>query len=269
MFKNSKLTKPVYFAFSYDEEIGCLAGPDLVKAINKDYSEKPTFAIIGEPSMMQPIVGQKGICVLETTVYGSAGHSSRIKQEVSAIHVAARLISWLEDKMDALIKAGKIDERFNPAHTSLHVGTINAGIAPNVIADKCSFHWDVRVIPGDLIAEIVADFKAYCDEMEVELKKRFSGARIVTEEHHPPVPPLSTALESPMIPLICKVSGSDVLGTVAYAAEAGQFSLGGFETVICGPGDIAQAHRANEFIAIDQLEQCLTMMKKIADEFSG
>jgi acetylornithine deacetylase len=268
MFKNAGLKKPVYFAFSYDEEIGCLAGPELAAAISNHYKLKPEFAIIGEPSMMKPVIGQKGICVLETTVYGSAGHSSRIRQEVSAIHVAARLISWLEDKMDQLIADGRLDERFNPPHTSLHIGMINGGIAPNVIADKCTFYLDVRVIPQDDILTIIHDFEMYCKKMEDNLKLRFADTRIVTEQHHPPVPPLGTDETSDIIPLIKKISGHTELSTVAYAAEAGQFANEGFKTVICGPGDIAQAHRANEFIDIDQLDKCLKMMDSLAKEFS-
>jgi acetylornithine deacetylase len=268
MFKNAGLKKPVYFAFSYDEEIGCLAGPELAAAIKNHYKTKPEFAIIGEPSMMKPVIGQKGICVLETTVYGSAGHSSRIRQEVSAIHVAARLISWLEDKMDQLISDGRLDERFNPPHTSLHVGMIHGGIAPNVIADKCTFYWDVRVIPLDDIHLIISDFEEYCISMVDDLKKRYPETRIVTVQHHPPVPPLGTDETSDIVPLIKKISGNNELSTVAYAAEAGQFANEGFKTVICGPGDIAQAHRANEFIDIDQLDKCLKMMDSLANEFS-
>lgn len=268
MFKSAGLKKPVYFAFSYDEEIGCLAGPELAAAIKNHYKSKPEFAIIGEPSMMKPVIGQKGICVLETTVHGSAGHSSRIRQEVSAIHVAAKLISWLEDKMDQLISDGRLDKRFNPPHTSLHVGMISGGIAPNVIADKCTFYWDVRVIPQDDILTIIRDFKNYCKKMEDDLKLRFADTRIVTEQHHPPVPPLGTDETSDIIPLIKKISGHTELSTVAYAAEAGQFANEGFKTVICGPGDIAQAHRANEFIDIDQLDKCLKMMDTLATEFS-
>lgn len=268
LFKNADLKRPVYFAFSYDEEIGCVAAPALVQAVKDFYSEKPKYAIIGEPSRMQPIVGQKGICVLETTVHGSAGHSSRIRQEVSAIHVAARLITWLEQKMDALIAAGRTDDRFRPNHTSLHSGTIHGGIAPNVIADKCSFHWDVRTIPADRIEDIIAEFESHCRELEKELQQRFPGARIETVQHHPPVPPLDTPEHLPVVELIRRLSGVQELDTVAYAAEAGQFAEGGFESVICGPGDIAQAHRANEFIEISQLEKGMEMMRKLAEELA-
>ena len=268
LFSKSKLRKPIYFAFSYDEEIGCLAGPELAAAVNKKYTEKPEFAIIGEPSLMQPVVGQKGICVLETIVNGSAGHSSRIRQEVSAIHVAARLISWLESRMDVYADGDIKDERFNPPHSSIHVGKIFGGIAPNVIADKCTFYWDVRVIPRHDVRKIISEFNDYCQMVELELRERFSDFGIITREDHPPVPPLGTEDNSPVVDLIRKITGNHDLQTVAYAAEAGQFSNEGFKTVICGPGDIAQAHRANEFVAIDQLEECIVMMENLAKEFS-
>ncbi len=268
VFKNAPLKKPIYFAFSYDEEIGCLAAPELAKAIHNFYSEKPKFAIIGEPSMMQPIVGQKGICVFKTTVYGSAGHSSRIRQEVSAIHVAAKLVLWLEEKMNKLVEGGDVDDRFEPNHTSIHIGKFNGGIAHNIVADRCEFCWDVRIIPKSSLAQIRLDFETYCEEIEKELKIRFEGAKIITEIYHPAVPPLDTPDHLEVVDLIKKISGNSTLGTVSYAAEAGQFSEEGFQTVICGPGDIAQAHRANEFIAIEQLEQCLKMLEKLANELS-
>lgn len=263
----ANLRRPIYFAFSYDEEIGCLAAPELVRAIKDFYSEKPKYAIIGEPSRLQPIVGQKGICVLETTVHGSAGHSSRIRQEVSAIHVAARLIVWLENKMAELIELGQTDDRFQPNHSSLHSGTIHGGIAPNVIADVCTFQWDLRVIPADSLSGIVQDFETYCRDLERELQLRFAGAKIVTVQHHPPVPPLDTPEHLSVVSLIRKLSGEQTLKTVAYAAEAGQFAEGGFEAVICGPGDIAQAHRANEFIEIEQLKKGLEFIERLILEF--
>jgi acetylornithine deacetylase len=267
-FKQADLKKPIYFAFSYDEEIGCLAGSALANAILNHYEESPKYAIIGEPSMMQPVIGQKGICVLETKVHGSAGHSSRIKQEVSAIHIAAKLIVWLEQKMDEFIHKGSINPLFDPPHTSLHVGVISGGIAPNVIADQCSFYWDVRVIPEDSVADILADFDEYCMSIEVEMRKKYAGAFINTSMNHPPVPPLGTHKDASIVNLIQEITGKQSLSTVAYAAEAGQFSEVGFEAVICGPGDIAQAHRANEFIAGEQLNECLQMLDKLALLFS-
>lgn len=265
----TELKKPIYFAFSYDEEVGCLAGPELAKAIHTDYKETPKYAIIGEPSLMEPIVGQKGIYILETYVNGSAGHSSRIKQEVSAIHEAMRLILWLENKMNQLIEDNRLDDRFHPPHSSIHVGLVNGGIAPNVIADKAHFYWDLRTIPMDDTESIVSEFEAFCRQREEELRHIFPGFKIDTIENHPPVPPLDTKADDDVVDLVKRLSGKSKLNTVAYAAEAGQFANEGFQTAICGPGSIAQAHRANEFIAKDELVKGMQMMRHLIHELSS
>ncbi|MCB0462475.1 MAG: acetylornithine deacetylase [Flavobacteriaceae bacterium] len=265
----ANLKKPIYFAFSYDEEVGCLAGPELARAINTDYTETPKYAIIGEPSLMEPIVGQKGIYILETYVNGSAGHSSRIKQEVSAIHESMRLILWLENRMNKLIEDNRLDDRFHPPHSSIHVGLVNGGIAPNVIADNAHFYWDLRSIPMDDTQTIVNEFEAYCRQREEELRQVFPGFKIETIENHPPVPPLDTKANDDVVDLVKRISGKSKLNTVAYAAEAGQFANEGFQTAICGPGSIAQAHRANEFIAKEELVKGMKMMEKLIDELSA
>ena len=262
------LAKPIYFAFSYDEEIGCLAAPDLVKHIKQTYTEKPAYAIIGEPSLMQPIIGQKGIYILDVTLNGSAGHSSRIKQEVSAIHEASKLILWLENKMDTLCNTSVPDNRFNPSHTSLHVGMIQGGIAPNVIADHAHFTVDIRTIPNDNVQDIVNDFMAFCAEREQKLKKIFPDFNITITENHPPVPPLDTKENAAIVGLVKRISGNTHTSGVSYAAEAGQFAEGGFESIICGPGSIAQAHRANEFISKEQLALGVSMLQKLIVELS-
>lgn len=263
MMVEADLKTPIYFAFSYDEEIGCLAGPDLVKAINTQYQENPKYAIIGEPSMLQPMIGQKGICVLETHVNGSAGHSSRILQEVSAIHESARLVIWLEDKMKNLVAEGRIDQRFHPPHTSLHIGQIKGGIAPNIIADSTSFYWDVRTIPMDNALKIITEFEAYSKSREKELREIFPGFKITTQQHHPPVPPLDTNENDDVVAFTQNLVDNNTWDTVSYAAEAGQFSEGGFQAIICGPGSIAQAHRANEYIEIDQMHKGVIMIKNL------
>ncbi|UOY06337.1 acetylornithine deacetylase [Muricauda sp. SCSIO 64092] len=265
----ANLKKPIYFAFSYDEEVGCLAGPELAQAMKTHYRETPKYAIIGEPSLMEPIVGQKGIYILETYVNGSAGHSSRIKQEVSAIHESMRLILWLENKMDQLIANQRLDDRFHPPHSSIHIGLVDGGIAPNVIADKAHFYWDLRTIPMDDMGSIVAEFEAYCRKREEELRKLFPDFSIKTVENHPPVPHLDTKADDAIVDLVKRLSGNATLNTVSYAAEAGQFANEGFQSAICGPGSIAQAHRADEYISHEQLEKGMEMMEKLIQELSS
>lgn len=263
------LKKPIYFAFSYDEEIGCLAAPELAAHINSHYTEKPKFAIIGEPSMMIPTIGQKGICIYETTVTGSQGHSSRIKTEVSAIHEAMRCVLWLENKMNSLIDAGKTDDRFTPNHTSIHCGIMKGGIASNVIAQECYFTWDVRTIPSETPEEIKAEFEVYCEERKAELRKIFPGFDIKTNYIHPAVPGLDTQEDEEIVSLVKELAGTDEIDAVSYAAEAGQFQEAGFQAMICGPGDIAQAHRADEFISKEQLDMGVQFMYRLINKLSN
>lgn len=264
----ANLEKPIYFAFSYDEEIGCLSAPDLIIHIKKTYKEKPKYALIGEPSLLQPILAQKGINIFDTHIYGSSGHSSRIKKEVSAIHEASRLILWLENKMNELVDTTPNDARFNPPHTTIHIGKFNGGIAPNVIADKATFSWDIRTIPRDSIDVILKDFKAHCAQHETALKKIFPDFRIETVARHAAVPHLDTHPDKDVVNLIKKVSGSSTYNAVSYASEAGQFAQGGFESIICGPGSIAQAHTANEFISKEQLYKGEKMIEALIYEMS-
>ena len=261
------LKRPIYFAFSYDEEIGCLGAPELITHLQNYYSETPKYALIGEPSLLQPIIGHKGIGLYTTTVNGSAGHSSSIRKEVSAIHEAARLVLWLEEKMNALASES-VDERFSPPHSSLHIGLIQGGIAPNVIADKATFSWDVRVIPKDKLADIIADFETHCRQRERELQSLFSGFKIQTKEWHAPVPPLDTHKEQDIVKLLQNINPNSVLGTVPYAAEAGQYAAAGIESIICGPGSIDQAHRPNEFVERSELDKCILLLQNLCHEFS-
>ena len=261
------LKKPIYFAFSYDEEIGCLAAPELIEHIKKTYPENATYAIIGEPSSLEPVIGKKGVCYVQTEVNGSAGHSSGIHKEISAIHESTRLIMWLENKMN-LLALEKQDHRFEPPHSTLHVGQISGGVATNIVADYTRFEWDVRVIPKDAIQTIFDDFFTFCKEREEEVRKLFPGFKITNTLLHPPVPALDTKETDPIVALTKKISGNNTWRTVAYAAEAGQFHEAGYQSIICGPGSIEQAHRANEFTTQKQLDKCVVMLQKLITEFS-
>ena len=219
------LKKPIYFAFSYDEEIGCLAAPKLAAHINSHYLEKPKFAIIGEPSMMIPTLGQKGICIYETIVTGSEGHSSRIKTEVSAIHEAMRLVMWLENKMNSLILEGKTDDRFQPNHTSIHIGIMRGGIASNVIAQECYFTWDVRTIPSETPQEIREEFDLYCEQRKKELREVLPSFDVRTNHIHPAVPSLDVDQNAEIVSLVKKLANNEHTDAVSYAAK---------QAIICG-----------------------------------
>ncbi len=267
-FVKTPLARPIYLAFSYDEEIGCVSGRVLADAIRAHYPEHPAYCIVGEPSGWRPVVGHKGIAVYRLRVRGSAGHSSRIRTEVSAVHEAARLITWLDDYMDGLVVSGRIDARFDPPHSSLHAGMIVGGTAHNIIADECAFTVDIRCLPSDDPNAILADLQAFAKTREAVLQARFAGASIEIEVYHAAVPALDTPVESEIVKLIQELTGLTSTETVAYASEAGQFTEAGFATVICGPGNIAQAHRTDEYVEFAQLARGKELMQALAVRLS-
>lgn len=266
--KKASLKKPIYFAFSYDEEIGCLSGPIIARAIRDHYKEKPAMAIIGEPTSMQLANAEKGMGVFETTIYSRAGHSSQIRSGASAIQEAAKLMIWLEDKMESLIKKGQIDDRFSPPHSTMQAGICQGGLAPNIIADHCHIQWDLRIIPADNWKAIFNDFLQYCQEREVRCQESVPEFRIKTVPQYPFVPALDTNKEADSVQFAKNLVNDQELATVAFASEAGQFAEVGFEAVLCGPGHVTECHIANEYVEVEQLQECLTFMDRLIQQLS-
>ncbi|MDG2450778.1 MAG: acetylornithine deacetylase, partial [Saprospiraceae bacterium] len=256
----SSLQRPIYFAFSYDEEVGCLAGPALVQNIKETYSEKPAYAIIGEPTSMKTNASGKGIAVFTTHVRSSAAHSSEIRKSVSAINEAMILIKWLNDKMEELADEEKSDQRFAPPHTTIHVGTIQGGTAVNIVADSCKFEWDVRNIPADNVSDIFEDFNTFCGQRESFNRSINAEFQIITTPKFPIVPSLDTPENVAIVNLVNQWTNTDKTESVSFGSEAGQFAEGGYQAVLCGPGNMEQGHRADEFVEIDQLEKCIAML---------
>ncbi|GGY00724.1 acetylornithine deacetylase [Litchfieldella qijiaojingensis] len=258
------LTRPIYLAFSYDEEVGCLGAPRLIERLMADHP-RPAAVIVGEPTLMAPVVAQKGITNLRTTVTGRAAHSSQINQGVSAIHVAARLVARIEDIMAELREEGRVDEAFNVAHSSLHVGKIQGGTAINIMAQECHFDWEIRHLPHDSFDELLARFTTFAEALEAEFKSRAPEAGIRTERLTSTVPALADRDNAAALTLCHELMGQRRSEAVAYATEAGQFQSAGLPTVICGPGSIAQAHQPDEYIEIEQLEAGARFMERLGE----
>ncbi|GHE20271.1 acetylornithine deacetylase [Halomonas urumqiensis] len=253
------LAKPLYLAFSYDEEVGCIGAPRMIERLMADHP-RPAAVIVGEPTLMQPVVAHKGATNLRTTVTGRASHSSQVNQGVSAIHVAARMVTRIEDVMAELKAEGRVDEAFNVVHSSLHVGTISGGTAINIMARECRFDWEIRHLPSDRYEDLVGRVDAYARTLEAEMRKRAPEASIVTEALNTTVPALADDNNAEVLALCHALLGERPSGAVAYATEAGQFQREGLPTVICGPGSISQAHQPDEFIAISELDACTRFM---------
>ncbi|NQV57234.1 MAG: M20/M25/M40 family metallo-hydrolase, partial [Rhodospirillales bacterium] len=252
---------PLHIVLSYDEEVGCLGAPGLIKRYRKDFPEA-LAAIIGEPTEMKLANAHKGIAAFETRITGKPGHSSNPGAGVNAINYAARCIKALEDIADDFRRGGK-HPRFSPPHATLSVGTIEGGNAINIIAENCVIGWECRSVTGTEADEAIAKFEEYCRSRLVpEMQEGDAGAGIETRRTAH-VPPLRSDGDNVAEELVRRLTGQNEAGVISFAAEAGLFQEAGIPAVIIGPGSIAQAHRADEYVSIDQLEECTLFIRRI------
>ena len=259
------VAKPLQLALSFDEEVGCTGAPPMIEAM-QPVLPKGAAVIVGEPSMMKAVTGHKGGVGYHTHVIGFEVHSSIAYQGVSAIHEAARLIQWSNEINEASAAAEPqgVAAMFDPPYTTWHVGTIQGGTANNITAKDCSFVMGYRVVPGDdpadlerlwldKVAEVQAAMQAVHPDTEIRLTPYYD------------VPPLRPETEGAAETLARALTGDNGTHVVSYGTEAGQFQAAGYSAVVCGPGDIAQAHQPNEFITVDQFNAGHDFMIKLID----
>ena len=265
-FVEAPLSRPVHLAFTYDEEIGCLGAPHLINwALAQGH--KPSAVIVGEPTSMGVVNAHKGIMVCRTEIHGHEAHSSLSHLGVSAVALAARAIGLLGD-IEAEAASRVTDPRFEPSRSSISVNRIEGGTATNILAGRCAFWWDARTVPGvsarDLLqsfetrleAEILAPARALHDQVGYELTQRSATPGLVPE------------IDGEAERLATGLLGANAARAVAYAAEAGQFQEAGWSAVIVGPGSIDQAHTADEYVDLDQLDQCDRFLERLGRALS-
>lgn len=262
----AELRRPVHFALSYDEEIGLFGAPAMIETM-KAVLPPPRAVIVGEPTEMRVVDRHKGIVGLKTTVIGSEAHSSQTHLGVSANMIAVRLMAKIDEMAVTLAQGLPDDEEseLRPAHTTMTVGLIEGGTAPNILAGRCEFVWDIRPAPGDDADVFIDAFRVFSEGLEHDMQEKFPGCSITTEVLSN-APPLSPAQGSPALELALRLTGANTPHPVSYVAEAGQFQQAGFSTVICGPGSIAQAHQPNEYIEISQLRAGCVFMNRLIED---
>lgn len=260
------LKRPVHIALSYDEEVGCLGARILVKAMAAA-GIAPSAVIVGEPSMMQVVTGHKGGTRLRTTVKGHAVHSSRVDVGVPAVMIAGSLIEWHNQTMAQNKARTGNDNPFEPPYTTLHVGVVQGGTAVNITAEHCMFTHEVRVIPGDEGQDFVGRYKARVAELEAQMKA-IAPQSGITVEVTSFTPPLAPESDGEAEALSRRLTGDNGSHVVAYGTEGGLFQAAGWSTVVCGPGDIAQAHQPDEFITLAQLDAGAAFVRGVIAELS-
>jgi acetylornithine deacetylase len=263
------IKRPLQIALSYDEEVGCVGAPRMIAEMAR-VLPKASAAIIGEPSMMQVVTGHKGGCGFATHVRGYEVHSSLQHIGVSAIHEAARLIDWANQKNEASAAAADRDPMaalFEPPWTNAHVGTISGGTANNITAKDCRFIMGFRCVPSDSPKDWMAAYEAKVREVEAGMKAIHPDAGIDLQAIYD-VPGLKPEVEGAAEGLARLMTGDNGTHVVSYGTEAGQFQAEGYSAVVCGPGDIAQAHQPNEFITIQQFEAGWAFIEKLVDHLT-
>ncbi len=263
------VTRPLQLALSFDEEVGCTGAPPMIVAM-QEVLPKGSAVIVGEPSMMQAVTGHKGSFGYDTHVVGYEVHSSIMHTGVNAIMAASPLIDWANHRNAENMAAqpGDLAAVFDPPWTTCHVGMIEGGTAHNITAKDCRFMMDFRVVPGDKARQWRDAYLTQVREVEARMQAVHPDARIDVSEHFA-VPALVPEKNGEAEALARALTGDNASHVVSYGTEAGQFQEAGYSAVICGPGDIAQAHQPNEFIAIDQFNSGHAFMQRLVEQLQN
>lgn len=267
VFAARSLSQPLYFAFTYDEEVGCLGARNLTHILrNRDI--KPDIAIIGEPTQMRLIQGHKGCCEYTTRFTGAEGHGSRPDLGVNALDFAVRYASRLSELGQSLRHRAPPGSQFEPPWTTINIGRLQAGHVHNVIPGLAEIDWEMRPVqPGD--REYVRNaIDSYArDTLLPEMRLTAPGASIERTTIGE-IEGLAPTEPNPARDLVAELTGANGADLIAFGTEAGLFQSIGMSAIVCGPGAIEQAHKPDEYISRDQLAQCLAMLDGLADKIA-
>lgn len=267
VFQAAELTKPIHIAFSYDEEIGGLGMPVLLESMQKS-GVKPSIVIVGEPTEMALITGHKGGFEMRTEIVGYEVHSCNPTLGVSAISIAAKLIQKIDSIAQCMASMPHLHSRFDPPYCTFNVGTIEGGMARNATAGSCHFNWEFRPMPGEDGLQIITEITDFAhNELLPTMKAVHSDCsiNIITEA---PVPALDDRNAAVAAEFVSQITGLNSRDVVSFGTDAGYFSSAGISTVVIGPGSISRAHKPDEYIETEELEQGLHFLEKMVLKLS-
>jgi len=265
----ASLTTPIHIALSYDEEVGCIGVRRLLDLMEK-MPVVPSMAIIGEPTNMEIVVAHKGKRGIRVNVRGASAHSAYPTEGVNAIEVVAQLIAHISEVQQDIEKNGPFDPGYRVPHTTLHVGTVRGGTALNIVPNECSFDFEIRHLPEHEIDPLIDTVQRYArDNLEPTMRLKNPDCGIDFTELFG-YPALFTAPDAPVVAFVRSLLECDrAVEQISFGSEAGLFSRRiGIPAVVCGPGSILQAHRPDEYVSIEQLETCRTMLRRLVESLS-
>jgi len=259
----NKLDAPLHYALSFDEEVGCLGVRSLIRDLEEN-NIRPAGCVVGEPTSMQPIIAHKGTHRFRCAVHGREAHSSYVTHGVNAIEYAARLVVYIRKMADRLADMEQRDYGFTVPYSTLSTGVIQGGIAANVVPKDCVFQFDMRTLPQASPDALYQEIREYAETLAREMKAIDEHSGIDLQWLSQTVG-LAASESDAIVQWAMQLARNPTVGKVSYGTEAGLFQKMGVPTVICGPGDIAEAHRPNEFVSLEQLAQCEMFMERILE----
>ena len=266
-FLERHLKTPVHLAFTYDEEVGCIGVRGLIAEL-KTRPVRPSACIVGEPTLMRPVVAHKGKRSLRCRVHGLESHSALAHEGVNAVEAAAEIVAFLKSMARRKRDEGPFDHGFSPPYTTVHTGVIHGGTALNIVPRDCSFDFEFRNIPQDDQEELVSEVRRYAETTLLPEMHAVSRATGIQFEEMNAVDGLDIAPDHPLVRLTQALTGANAVGKVSFCAEAGLYQDAEIPTVICGPGSIDVAHKANEYVALDQIRRCEAFMRRLMDHLA-
>jgi acetylornithine deacetylase len=259
---SAKLKKPLHLAFSYDEEVGCFGVRGMIAKIT-ERPARPIACFVGEPTEMDVVIGHKAKRSFKVIVRGRTCHSSLAPLGVNAVEYAARVIAKIRDISDRMAKKGVRDELYDVPFTTGHTGYLHGGTALNIVPDIATFEFEFRTIAADKSSDLVKEVIDYAREvLEPEMKAVAPEAGFDFQDRSE-FAGLDTAADAEITLLAKQLSGRNSHAKVAYGTEGGLFSQAGIPTVVIGPGSIDQAHKADEFIKVTELEKCGAFLDRL------
>jgi acetylornithine deacetylase len=267
-FQARGLKRPVHLCFTYDEEVGC-HGARVLAAALAALPVRPEMVIVGEPSSMKPILGHKGKVSATCRVIGLAGHSSRPDRAVNALQVGAEVVAFLNRQQARIIAEGPHDPRFDPSWTSCHSGVFRSGSALNIVPHEAEIVFEYRHIPAHDARMLLDELRSHAETVLLPpMRAVHPGAAIVFDQR-PRLPGMDLAEDHPLADLVRSLTGANEAGRVAYGTEGGIYQAAGMPAIVCGPGDIAQAHTPDEWIAESELVACERFLARLADRLAA
>jgi acetylornithine deacetylase len=253
------LKVPLHLALSYDEEIGCMGVRSLVAMLEKA-PLRPRFCIVGEPTLMQVATGHKGKVALRATCTGREGHSALAPMALNALHLAADFVNAVRALQARVAETGLSDGDYDVPYSTLHVGKLNGGVQVNIVPNHAVVDFEIRSLAGEDVEALIADLRQSAEAIVAPLRALFPEAEIRVERLWD-YPGLGTPSDAAVVNFVKGLTGANGTMKVAFGTEGGLFDARlGIPTVICGPGSMAQGHKPDEYVSLEQMARCEAML---------